>query len=191
MPDIDLDLADDAEPTPPIQKCSICGKTLSRYNDTGVCFHHPDTKRTKRQAERVALRSLALRRAEQDELTAMSVQTNQASLARLATERLAEIEEDRVRIDLIFDLVCHDFSVSRDEIAQPGRKTAFVEARHVLMYLLYNDSSLTYPAIGELLGGRDHTTVIHAVNKIETELKTDREFAARIQKIRLQYQRSD
>lgn len=191
MSDIDLDFAGDAESAPSVQNCSICGKPLSRYNNTGICFHHPDTGKLQRQAEREALRNHAVEKASQSELTAMAIQTNQASLARLAEEKLAEGEEERIRQDLIFDLVCQDFSVSRDEIIQPGRKTAFVEARQVLMYLLYNDTSLSYPAIGELLGGRDHTTVIHGANKIETELQTDRELSARVEQLRSHYQRPD
>jgi chromosomal replication initiation ATPase DnaA len=191
MSDIDLEFTGDADDAPPVQHCSICGKPLSRYNNTESCFHHPDTGKVQRQVEREALRSRAVAKASQDELVAMAIQTNQASLARLAEEKLAEGEEERIRQDLIFDLVCQDFSVSRGEIIQSGRKTVFVEARQVLMYLLYNDTSLSYPTIGKLLGGRDHTTVIHGANKIETELQADRELSARVERLRSHYQRPD
>lgn len=177
MFDIDLDFAGDAESAPPVQNCSICGKHLSRYNNTGVCFHHPDIKKAQRQAKQ-------LEKATQSQLRAMAIQ---ASHARLAEEKLAENEKKRIRQDLIFDLVCNEFGMSRDEIIRPGRKAVLAEARQVLMYLLYNDTSLSYPAIGEFLGGRDHTTVIHGANKIESELLTDRELSARVERLRSRY----
>lgn len=174
---IDLDFTGDAEPAPPTHTCSICGKPLSRYNNTGVCFHHPDIKKAQRQAK-------LTEKAHENELRAVAIQANQA---RLAEEKLAINEKERIRQDLIFDLVCNDFSLSRDEILQPGRKAVFVQARHVLMYLLYNDTSLSYPAIGEFLGGRDHTTVIHGTSKIESELQTCLELKNRIQRLRSLY----
>lgn len=188
MSDIDLDFAGDAEAAPPVQNCSICGNPLSRYNNTGVCFHHPDTRKLQRQAERESLRNREIEKASRIELIAMAIQTNRV---RLIKDKLAKGEKERIRQDLLFDLVCQDFSVARDEIIQPGRKTAFVEARQVLMYLLYNDTSLSYLAIGKLLGGRDHTTIIHGANKIETELQTDRELSARVGRLRSHYQRPD
>lgn len=188
MSDIDLDFTGDAEPALPVQKCSVCGKPLSRYNNTGVCFHHPDVAKARRQAEREALRSRRLEKASQDELTSLSIQNKQESLARLAEERLALGEADRIKQELIFDLVCQDFDITRDEVVLPSRKTPFVEARQLLMYLLYNDTSLSYPAIGELLGGRDHTTVIHGANKIEAELQNDDMLRARVQRLRALYQ---
>jgi len=181
MSGIDLDFEGDAESAPPVQNCSICGKHLSRYNSTGVCFHHPDIKKAQRQANQ-------LEKANQIQLRALAIQ---ASHARLAEQKLAENEKERIRQDLIFDLVCNEFGMSRDEITQPGRKAVFVEARQVLMYLLYNDTSLSYPAIGEFLGGRDHTTVIHGANKIESELQICLELKDRIQRLRSHYQRPD
>lgn len=184
----DFDYTDDAEPASSVHKCSICGKPLSRYNDTGQCFHHPDPGKAQRQEEREELRIRAVAKASRDELTAMAIQTKQESLARRAGEKLADNEEDEVRQELIFDLVCQEFEVSRDEILQPSRKTLFVEARQVLMYLLYHDTSLSYPRIGERLGGKDHTTVMHGANKIEAEIQNNQMLADRIQKIRSFYQ---
>ncbi len=52
------------------------------------------------------------------------------------------------------------------------------------MYLLYEELSLPYVQIGELFGGRDHTTVIHAVEKIKEELKSNPQLSKSLADIR-------
>lgn len=185
MSDIDLDFTGDAEPVLPVRKCSICDKALSRYNETDRCFHH----KTLRQERREALLAQAVEKASSKELTAMAIQTKQESLARLAKDRLIESEEENTLQSLIFDLVCHEFDVTREEIIKPSRKPVFVEPRQVLMYLLYNDTTLSYPDIGELLDGRDHTTIIHGAKKIEVEILSNQELSKRIQLMRATYKK--
>jgi chromosomal replication initiator protein len=52
------------------------------------------------------------------------------------------------------------------------------------MFLLREDFSISYPSIGEKMGGRDHTTVIHSCEKIKTELKSDTLLLQDLQQIR-------
>jgi chromosomal replication initiator protein len=52
------------------------------------------------------------------------------------------------------------------------------------MYILREDFKVSYPTIGEKLGGRDHTTVIHSCEKIKNEIKTDTILVEEIDKIR-------
>ncbi len=52
------------------------------------------------------------------------------------------------------------------------------------MYILREDFSISYPSIGEKLGGRDHTTVIHSCEKIKKEIKLDVLLSKEIQEIR-------
>lgn len=59
------------------------------------------------------------------------------------------------------------------ELTGTSRKAPLATARHTAMYLLYTELSLPYVQIGEMFGGRDHTTVMHAVEKITLQLKAD------------------
>ena len=53
------------------------------------------------------------------------------------------------------------------------------------MYLLREDFSISYPSIGQKLGGRDHTTVIHSCEKMKNDLKNNRELVEEIDQIRV------
>jgi chromosomal replication initiator protein len=53
------------------------------------------------------------------------------------------------------------------------------------MYILREDFQVSYPAIGQKLGGRDHTTVIHSCEKIKRELKEDSELEEEVAQVRL------
>ena len=65
------------------------------------------------------------------------------------------------------------YEVEEQNIYKKTRKKEVVRPRQVIMYILREDFSISYPSIGEKLGGRDHTTVIHSCEKIKNELKTD------------------
>jgi chromosomal replication initiator protein len=71
----------------------------------------------------------------------------------------------------ILDLCSEFLGVTRKEMSGRSRKRKIVYARHLSMYLLHSDKNLnmTLSAIGSMFGGRDHSTVIHAVRTINTE----------------------
>ncbi len=64
------------------------------------------------------------------------------------------------------------------------RKKEIIKPRQIIMYILREDFSISYPSIGEKLGGRDHTTVIHSCEKIKKEVKIDSLLSKEIQEIR-------
>ena len=72
------------------------------------------------------------------------------------------------------------------DIIGPRRKKELVLPRHLIMYLLYQECKLPYERIGELLGGRDHTTIMHGVEKISKNRDKDRE----LQRILLEVRQS-
>ncbi len=76
---------------------------------------------------------------------------------------LLEFEEN----DDIVSILAEHFSYSKDVIKSPSRKKEIVRVRDYIAYLLREYASMSYPVIGELLGGRDHTTIIHSYNKIK------------------------
>lgn len=69
----------------------------------------------------------------------------------------------------------HD--IPRNEFMSIRRKAHLVRPRHIAMYLCKTRTSASFPEIGRFLGGRDHTTVLHGVNKVTAELSSDPELA--------------
>jgi len=84
-----------------------------------------------------------------------------------------ERRTQRIRPNSVITKTAQYFSFKPAELMSPSRKAPLTSARHVAMYILYNDLRLPYEQIGRLFGGRDHTTIIHAVGKITDQLRTD------------------
>jgi chromosomal replication initiator protein len=70
--------------------------------------------------------------------------------------------------------ICEFYEIKPTQLKGAKRDARLVRARQVCMYVLKNEGGLTYSEIGNLLGGRDHTTIMHGVGKIEDLLKTHR-----------------
>ena len=68
--------------------------------------------------------------------------------------------------DTIVSTVCSFYNIKPTQLKGAKRDSFLVRPRHICMYLLKEEAGLTYVEIGNLLGGRDHSTVIHAVEKI-------------------------
>lgn len=86
----------------------------------------------------------------------------------------------------VIESVAKHFKVSREDLCGPGRKSSFVYPRQILMFLLRKDLGLALDGVGELLGGRDHSTVLYGVDKIQKLLSSDqirRDELARIRSI--------
>jgi len=69
--------------------------------------------------------------------------------------------------------VCHHYRVSRDELSGPRRTARLAVPRQLAMYLGRQHTDLPLAKIGAELGGRDHSTVVHALGAIERRLETD------------------
>jgi chromosomal replication initiator protein len=79
--------------------------------------------------------------------------------------------EHRVTPDLVISITSDYFSLSTDELRSSSRTRPLVDARQIAMYLCRELTDLSLPKIGEQFGGRDHSTVVHATNKIKTNMK--------------------
>ena len=77
-----------------------------------------------------------------------------------------------------------EFSFKVRDLCGKSRQKELVSARHIAMYLLRKDLNLPLMKIGELLGNRDHSTVIHAIEKINQEFTTNETIRHRVVKIR-------
>lgn len=73
----------------------------------------------------------------------------------------------------VIEAIAQYFNISTKELIEKGRKKEIAYARHIAMYLMRSELSASYPSIGTLFGGRDHTTALHAFEKISKEMETD------------------
>jgi len=76
------------------------------------------------------------------------------------------------------------YNVDSENIYKKTRKKEIVKPRQLIMYILREDYSMPYPTIGQKLGGRDHTTVIHSYEKIKRELKENSGLVQEVDQIR-------
>jgi len=74
----------------------------------------------------------------------------------------------------IITTVAGFYDISARDLIKKGRKKEIVKPRQIAMYLMRSETNVSYPNIGERLGGRDHTTVMHAVEKIKKDLETNK-----------------
>ena len=73
----------------------------------------------------------------------------------------------------ILKAVSNFYDISLNDLVKRSRKKEIVKPRQVSMFLLREETKLSFPEIGQKLGGRDHSTVIHACEKIRSELSVD------------------
>lgn len=93
-------------------------------------------------------------------------------------------EPKRVRIEHIQKIVAKHFNVSRQDIVSSRRNRSIVRPRQISMYLAKTLTDRSFPEIGRRFGGRDHTTVLHAVRKIEGLIKEDRMLADEVEMLK-------
>lgn len=89
-----------------------------------------------------------------------------------------------VSVKHVVSKVAEFYGIDEESIYEKTRRREVVRPRQVIMYILREDFSVSYPTIGNKLGGRDHTTVIHSCEKVKREVLEDAELAKEIQDIR-------
>jgi chromosomal replication initiator protein len=97
-------------------------------------------------------------------------------------------EPKRVKIEDIQRVVARQYNVSRADLLSSRRTANVVRPRQVAMYLAKTLTLRSLPEIGRRFGGRDHTTVLHAVRKIENLVNTDTSLAQEIELLKRQLQ---
>ena len=94
------------------------------------------------------------------------------------TKKLVSVQE-------VVRIIANFYNIEEGSIYEKTRRKEVVRPRQVSMYLLREDFKISFPTIGEKLGGRDHTTVIHSCEKIKGDITTDSVLAQEINQIRL------
>lgn len=119
-------------------------------------------------------------------LMAYSIVYNSAIDMRLAEriiKRAVKVDNHPLTVDDILEKVCHHYQVSQQNIFSKSRKRSLVQVRQVSMYLAQKYTKMPASRIGQLIGNRDHSTVIHSCNAIEQRIKTDKAFSDEISSI--------
>ena len=94
---------------------------------------------------------------------------------QVLADLLSESQPRPITPQLILDETAKQFGFTVDEIASKHRQRPLVTARQIAMYVMRDLTDLSYPNIAREFGGRDHTTVIHAVEKIGALMSKDRQ----------------
>lgn len=104
-------------------------------------------------------------------------------LAERVIKRAVKIDDEPLTIDEILDKVCAHFNVTTNAVNSRSRKQDIVLARQVSMYLAQKFTKMPAKRIGKLVGGRDHSTVLHSCSQIEKRLEVDKGFNAELSSI--------
>lgn len=118
-------------------------------------------------------------------LVAANQLTGELITVPLAEKTLADLirarDAKRVRIEDILKIVSRHYKVPRNELLSARRSRDVVRPRQIAMYLAKALTSRSLPEIGRRFGGRDHTTVLHSVRKVEQMIKDDVELGQEIE----------
>ena len=105
--------------------------------------------------------------------------------AKSALEQITTSNKKIVTVNQIMKTVAAFYELDEDGLLERSRRREVVKPRQIAMYLLREDYHGSYPMIGQKLGGRDHTTALHAYEKISGELKQNSKLVEELKQIRV------
>ena len=108
-------------------------------------------------------------------------------LAERVIKRAVKVDDTPLTIDDILEKVCRHFNVTVSAVHSKSRKRDLVVARQVAMYLAQKHTKMPAARIGKLVGGRDHSTVLHSCTQVENRIQTDRLFSNEISSIEVSF----
>jgi chromosomal replication initiator protein len=106
------------------------------------------------------------------------------STKRILSSLISTIKSKAITTKNIIDSVSSFFDVNIKDIIGKSRKKELVYPRQLIMYLMRKEANSSYPTIGNELGGRDHTTAIHAFNKVSREMEENEKLKQDIESIK-------
>jgi chromosomal replication initiator protein len=125
-------------------------------------------------------------------LLAHSKLNNQPVTLEMAEREVRDLirpqEPKRIKIEDIQRVVARQYNVSRSDLLSSRRTANVVRPRQVAMYLAKTLTLRSLPEIGRRFGGRDHTTVLHAVRKIEALVAKDVSLSEEVESLKRQLQ---
>ncbi|PJH76266.1 MAG: chromosomal replication initiator protein DnaA [Anaerolineae bacterium CG_4_9_14_0_8_um_filter_58_9] len=118
-------------------------------------------------------------------VVAFSELSGMAMTPQLAEVALADLLPQRgdVKLDAVVDVVARTFNLTVERLLSPDRSRTVSLPRQIAMYLM-RETNISLPQIGQALGGRDHTTVMYACDKVADMLERDDQFRRQVVQIR-------
>ena len=112
-------------------------------------------------------------------VTAFAALTNEHITLAMAQDVLSDVirhhDAEPLTADRIISVTAAHFETTPADLVGPSRKQPLARYRQMAMYLCRENTDLSLPKIGDAFGGRDHTTVIHAVDRIKTLMRSDKQ----------------
>ena len=106
-------------------------------------------------------------------------------IAQKVVAEIAPTLRRRVSLDAVLHAVSQHYEVPETKLTEPGRGTKEIsKARQVAMFLMRECSSISLQSIGSRFGGKDHSTVVHAIKSVKKEMETDSSFARLIESLK-------
>jgi len=87
----------------------------------------------------------------------------------------------------VVKVICGFYNIEEDSVYEKTRRKEVLKPRQIAMFILREDFNISYPTIGQKLGGRDHTTVMHSCEKIKNDMKNDLSLMQEVDQIRAMF----
>jgi len=114
---------------------------------------------------------------------ALNKQIVDLSLAQVVLKDLISDDDSQITASAIIGKTAEYFGITMEELTGTSRSRVFVTARQIAMYLCRQLTDLSLPKIGEQFGGKDHTTVMYAVKKVENQITQRRQMYNQVNEI--------
>lgn len=114
---------------------------------------------------------------------ALNKQPVDLSLAQVVLKDLISDDDSEITASTIISITAEYFSITIDELTGTSRSRVYVTARQIAMYLCRQLTDLSLPKIGDCFGGKDHTTVMYAVKKVEDQIAQRRQMYNQVNEI--------
>jgi len=114
---------------------------------------------------------------------ALNKQVVDLSLAQVVLKDLISDDDSEITASAIIAKTAEYFGITMDEVTGTSRSRVYVTARQIAMYLCRQLTDLSLPKIGEHFGGKDHTTVMYAVKKVEDQIAQRRQMYNQVNEI--------
>ena len=101
--------------------------------------------------------------------TQISLETVKIAMADVRGSSHSKMVND----EAILTAVSNHFGIPKDHLKGKGRRKTTVQGRQVAIYLLRQETDLSLSAIGKILGGRDHSTVLHGYDRVASRIELD------------------
>ncbi len=105
--------------------------------------------------------------------------------AKVLLRGSSNVQKKAVSVQEVVKTIANFYNVEEASIYEKTRRKEVVRPRQVIMYILREDFHISFPTIGDKMGGRDHTTVIHSCEKIKNDLRGDSVLMSEVTQIRM------